>query len=291
MNKSNNSIHNDEQAKDKTLDETTQAYQNEEEEEKEEDEDEDQLSELTNFKKLNLRRAPTNRIPIVGESSPSLQESSADQNCKIHSINLNDQAKLEINDSNNRIKIMQELNERRNKNLIKNFNPRPLKVESSKKSNNDSNDDDDDEEDKIMAPRIERFLSIVEIPPEILLYTQQLAHQQREAKAAQEDKMAKKKQKNDQQNKVGVGKKVQQNAKKKDDSHPTNDDLINETRKGSNKCVMFDRNSIRHYHNGSGLTQAAKREIIKSIIKNFDMNKYLQEFKESQIVEVKLDRK
>lgn len=100
----------------------------------------------------------------------------------------------------------------------------------------------------LMKNRVERFLSIVELPPEILLLQQKFALEQ--------EKKAKKK---------GSKEKSEMAEKNKN-------------------------NNIRHYHDGSGLSQGARADIIKEIIKNFDMESYVNNFIEKNVIEVKLSQ-
>ncbi|CAF0922859.1 unnamed protein product [Brachionus calyciflorus] len=118
----------------------------------------------------------------------------------------------------------------------------------SKRADSTSSNEDDDEIDKL-KPRVERFLSIAEIPPDILLLQQKLEIQAR---------------KNSKTNK---------------------EDL-----KKSNKINNKSNKNIHHYHNGSSLSRAERAKIIKDIIKNFDLEKYISDFNEKDVIEVKLDK-
>ena len=45
------------------------------------------------------------------------------------------------------------------------------------------------------------------------------------------------------------------------------------------------------YRNGNGLPQQVRAEIIRNIIKNFNLEKYISQFKAEYIVEIELDKK
>lgn len=105
-----------------------------------------------------------------------------------------------------------------------------------------------DPELDLIKNRVERFLSIVELPPEVLLLQQKYAIQQ-------ETQTKKKSYKDKKENKE----------------------------KNKNK-------SIRNYHDGSGLCQSVRADIIKEIIKNFDMEKYINDFYEKNAIKVNLSK-
>lgn len=144
-----------------------------------------------------------------------------------------------------------------------------------------SEDCQSDEDDSVFKPRVERFLSIVELPPEVLLYAQQ-KFQINASNIGIVEPLSKKDLKTKKQSTLSLSK-VTETKKVIVKQDTSNSSTPREKQKHHQK--------IRYYHDGSGLSQTARANIIKDIIKNFDLNKYLNDFKSSHIVELKLDKK
>jgi hypothetical protein len=258
----------------------------EEEEEAEEldeadDELEDELSELANFKKITVGKPSKPRIPVAQES-PSIENNTTQLNV----LNLNEKVEItKVDDSvMQNLKIMQARNAKKTNEVKKSRGGRFARKASE--------DDDDYGEITSFAPRIERFLSIVELPPEILMYTQQLA-QQRSKEAADRTK-------NETAEQNGPSEATKDAKKQTKPRFPVLKPPYGRVdpakkKKANQKTATSkadeDKEMIRHYRNGAGLSQAAKREIIRDIIRNFDMKKYLSEFKESSVVEITYDKR
>lgn len=131
-----------------------------------------------------------------------------------------------------------------------------------------------EDEELFLAPRVERFLSVVEIPAEILMYMQMA-----EANAAA-------------QRRAEAEKKAQAEAAAANSGRhgAFGKRFAAHNHRAKPKVIDNDKDLIRRLQ-GSGLNQAAKREIIRDIIKHFDMKKYLNDFKERNIIEINFDNR
>ena len=144
--------------------------------------------------------------------------------------------------------------------------------QNSKEKDNTTNDDIDEDEECTSKPRMERFLSICEIPPEILLYQQEMQRKfgagGGEANGSPE--------KNSKINNV-LAKNVF-GQKKKFPIKKNDFERIDKTKSFSTKF-------------GNGLSQQVRAEIIKNIIKNFNLENYINQFKSNFVIEIELDKK
>ncbi len=133
----------------------------------------------------------------------------------------------------------------------------------NKLPNEDSGEDSDIFDDPpIMMKRVERFLSIVDLPQDVIYATQQV-FAQRHSVIAEEDE-------NDEDEQNG-----QVTAK-------TSVLAV----KSFQKCNKFS-----YLQEGYGLSQEQKAKIIANIIENFDMDYYLNEFREKNAALIKLQKK
>jgi hypothetical protein len=251
-----------------------------EEDEELEDELEDELSELANFKKITIGRPNKPRIPTI-------QDPSGNENNELKVVNLNEKVEIVKNEDHEaqNLKVMEARAAKKISEVKRSRGGR-----FTRKASEESTSDDDYGDMIGFAPRVERFLSIVEIPPEILMYTQQLANQQTK-KAADRPK-------NEAVEQSATTDTNNNTTKQKSSRFPNLKPpygRVNNAKKAKAKTAPNkadeDKEMIRHYRNGAGLSQAAKREIIRDIIRNFDMKKYLSEFKESSVVEITYDRR
>lgn len=124
-------------------------------------------------------------------------------------------------------------------------------------------------------PRVDRFLSIVEIPPEILWLTQQkFAQKFQNMPEVDETKL----------DEVDEEKLVESNVEstKKGKKHA----------KKTNK-LKTDKNKAgsRSFRDGSTLTQEVKAQIIKDIIRNYDLDLYIKEAKARDVVQIEYKKK
>jgi len=145
-----------------------------------------------------------------------------------------------------------------------------------KRSNSEektTNDDIEEDEEPTNKPRVERFLSICEIPPEILLYQQEM---QRKFGATDDNAgcglFGQKSKKENGTPKLGLIPKRQFPTKKNDFER------IDKTKSFSTKF-------------GNGLSQQVRAEIIRNIIKNFNLENYINQFKSDYVIEIELDKK
>ena len=240
--------------------ESKQNVHQEEHGEDELEEKEDQVCELANnFKRMSLGKR--NRIQIVQDSSLQTPAPAAASATQPTIVNLNESVAI-VADS-----------KPTNHELTPRKRPSLRRSSSTRKAMNA-----DEEEEMSFAPRIERFLSICEIPPEVLMYTQQLADAKNASLKLEREKKA--------AAAAALGSSLARGGARSLKSRRNFISKNTTTPKNTE-----DRESIRRYHNGSGLTQAATREIIKNISRSFDLKNYLSEFKQSQIIEVNFDKR
>jgi hypothetical protein len=133
---------------------------------------------------------------------------------------------------------------------------------------NETNDDIEEAEEHIGKPRVERFLSICEIPPEILMYQQEM---QRKFGGGAGGGGQERRNENEAPKKI-FSKKNKFAAKKNDF------EKIDKTKSFSTKF-------------GNGLSQQVRAEIIRNIIKNFNLENYINQFKSDYVIEIELDKK
>ncbi len=135
--------------------------------------------------------------------------------------------------------------------------------------------DDEDDEDDIMeeAPimrRVERFLSIVDLPQDVIYATQQV-FAQRHSIIAEED----------------------ENEEEEGETAQVANKAV--AVKGANKSRNVESfqksNKFSYFQEGYGLSQDQKAKIISDIIKNFNMERYLEEFRERDTALIKLKKK
>ena len=107
---------------------------------------------------------------------------------------------------------------------------------------------DNDNELDLIKNRVERFLSIVELPPEVMQLQEKFALQ------------------------------LEKNKKRKNPK-------VYKDNKEWNKNRTF-----RNYHDGSGLSQEFRANIIREIISNFNLESYINKFLEKNIIQVKLSK-
>ncbi len=135
--------------------------------------------------------------------------------------------------------------------------------------------DEEDDEDDIMeeAPimrRVERFLSIVDLPQDVIYATQQV-FAQRHSIIAEED----------------------ENEEEEGETAQVANKAV--AVKGANKSRNVESfqksNKFSYFQEGYGLSQDQKAKIISDIIKNFNMERYLEEFRERDTALIKLKKK
>jgi hypothetical protein len=183
--------------------------------------------------------------------------------------------KEEDESAEEQINIIQPARERRTSS-IKNTE-RKRSINSKIKKQQQVNEADLDESscsEPLNRPRVDRFLSIVEIPPEIIWLTQQ-AFAKNNAKNESIDEEEEEEPKLD-ENKTKpttliTNKKKKPKIKKK------------QKRKESFNIFKFDY--------GSSLTQQAKANIIKEIIKNYDLDLFMNELRSRDVVQINLNKK
>lgn len=123
-------------------------------------------------------------------------------------------------------------------------------------------------------PRVDRFLSIVEIPPEVVWLSQQKFAKQFSMPDIEETAIDETKA-TEAEPEV---KKLEQILKKK-------------TNKKVKKIDNKGKNSSRSNLNGSTLSQETKARIIKDIIRNYDIDYFMDELRAKDIVQIQLNKK
>jgi hypothetical protein len=275
-------------------------------------EEKDDVHELTNFKNMTL----SSRKRISFNSKNDIQQHELNNTNNLNNQPKSGGIKIITFDENAHTetkqkahKQMQKSIETKPKTTVRPSRPRAARprIQLKKKTKKESDDenetkkksDDEDIEDEEFSskPRVERFLSICEIPPEILMYTQQIYGSQFQDQNHDEQH----KEESSQDNKAQDS---SNNNNIKDEKNAflvnkRNSKLLSERIKLNNKKKMKKSTSsndlkgekIKHYHNGSGLSQKVRKEIIKSIIKSYDIEKYIRNFNSNYVIEVELNKK
>lgn len=190
---------------------------------------------------------------------------------------------------------------------------------TSSQSRNDS--DTGVECDMMGVPRVDRFLSIYEIPEEVIQQSQKIFQQRSSGSFSKQ--IGPNRASNDLKKPNGTNnsKQIASNASKiaaELASNPTNNRITNATtttierkdsinsranreaasltKNNNNLSVgggLYDLKSIKSvksYANGAGLTNQRKREIIKEILKNYNMEKFIEDFRQSNVSVIPLPR-
>jgi hypothetical protein len=132
---------------------------------------------------------------------------------------------------------------------------------------NETNDDIEEAEEPVGKPRVERFLSICEIPPEILMYQQEM------------------------QRKFGGGGGVGQERRTDNDAPKKIPGKKNRFAAKKNDFEKIDKTKSFSTKFGNGLSQQVRAEIIRNIIRNFNLENYINQFKSDYVIEIELDKK
>ena len=200
-----------------------------------------------------------------------------------------------------KINEMNESNDEGRNNLnTKNDNPfnhRSSVSDSGDKSDENfskSENDDDiyDEEEIYVRPRVERFLSVYELPPEVLLFTQQ--NYPRIGSEKTKDKSI-----IDVDQSSSSGSRVFNKPKSPElvknihnlDLKPKKSITEVSVITNAYKLSLPNVKKVKTYHNGTGLSQTVKAEIIRNIIKNLDVDKYVKDFKAENATVIKVRSK
>jgi hypothetical protein len=189
-----------------------------------------------------------------------------------------------------------------------------VKLEPKKEVNNEEDDIINEDEDNYFKakPRVERFLSIVEIPQEILYYTQQkfgglsemggIGEENEDLDTEKENDEKKVSPKKDNLNRMeNIAEEDSDIDENQVEEKPieklTISTKLPEINKRNRKTLSEKKpkkkpvETIKFYYNGSTLSQQAKAQIIKNIIDNYDLDKYLNEFKSNFYVDIIFDKK
>lgn len=154
--------------------------------------------------------------------------------------------------------------------------------------------DESSDADEEFKKRVQRFLSVVEIPQEqILIYTP----------SAVMSNSGKVKTNGASSGNGFFESLVQSNESQSNASSTKNTKNVTKLSTESVKLTIVDvdgsdasvvktkMNRLKGYRNGTGLTQDKKARIIKEIIKNYDLDAYMDKIKETSVVEYKHDKK
>lgn len=181
--------------------------------------------------------------------------------------------KEEDESAEEQINIIQPVRERCTSS-IKNTE-RKRSINSKIKKQQQVNETDLDESscsEPLNRPRVDRFLSIVEIPPEIIWLTQQaFAKNNAKNESIDEEEEPKLEENKTKPTTLITNKNKKPKIKKK------------QKRKESFNIFKFDY--------GSSLTQQAKANIIKEIIKNYDLDLFMNELRSRDVVQINLNKK
>ena len=184
--------------------------------------------------------------------------------------------KEEDESAEEQINIIQPVRERRTSS-IKN-SERKRSINSKIKKQQQINETDLDESscsEPLNRPRVDRFLSIVEIPPEIIWLTQQA--------------FAKNNAKNE-----SIDEEEEEEPKLEENKTKPTTLIANKNKKPKTKKKQKKRKesfNIFKFVYGSSLTQQAKANIIKEIIKNYDLDLFMNELRSRDVVQINLNKK
>lgn len=178
------------------------------------------------------------------------------------------------------INITQPARERRTSSFKHTGRKRSINSKTKKQQQQANAEADLDESscsEPLNRPRVDRFLSIVEIPPEIIWLTQQA--------------FAKNNAKNESINEEEEEEpKLEENKTKP----TTTTAIMNRNKKPKIKKKQQKRKesfNIFKFDYGSSLTQQAKANIIKEIIKNYDLDLFMNELRSRDVVQINLNKK
>jgi hypothetical protein len=177
---------------------------------------------------------------------------------------------------------------------------------------------EDEEEELRMKPRVERFLSVVELSPEVMWLQQQKLQQLLLAKSRangdeddsekEEEEEKEKGKENDEEDTSNKSSYDEKSASKpllkRQATHASSaPGCVSKTKtatfteltklsgsKAAPKANSFGARWRYPRMNTSSLSQATKADIIRNIIRNLNVENYLSEFRSSEVVEMKLDK-
>ena len=160
-------------------------------------------------------------------------------------------------------------------------------AKSAAKAETDEDETDNDDSPHLMnRPRVDRFLSIVEIPPEVIWLTQQkfansMANKWNDNSIEEADE-------NGQENET----KIESVAKTTDTTVKPNKPKTKSQPANNKKHSIFNNSNLKFFGaDGTGLTQATKALIIKDIIRNYDIGHFMNELRAKDVVQIKLNKK
>lgn len=151
------------------------------------------------------------------------------------------------------------------------------KLSGSETEASGTDDLTDEEEERLrMRQRISRFLSVCDLPDEVVAMTQQSFEQRIQTQETIEEE-------DEEATGLDATKTGEMEAEKKD---------RNPKLKGlsSRQHSFMNSNKFSYYERGYGLSQEEKTRIITEIIRDFDLERYVDEFKEKEVLSIKLKK-
>lgn len=151
------------------------------------------------------------------------------------------------------------------------------KLSGSETEGSGADDLTDEEEEMLrMRQRISRFLSVCDLPDEVVAMTQQSFEQRIHTQETIEEE-------DEEATELDVTKTGKMDTERKG---------RNPKLKGSpsRQHSFMNSNKFSYYERGYGLSQEEKTRIITDIIRDFDLERYVDEFKEKQVLSIKLKK-
>jgi hypothetical protein len=176
------------------------------------------------------------------------------------------------------------------------INSKPnLNKQTAKTETDEEDSENDDSTSHLMnRPRVDRFLSIVEIPPEVVWLTQQkfannMANKWNDNSIEEADENEPD---SNQENETKIEQQAKPNDTAKSKAPKTKCQLDTNKKKHSifnnnNNMNLFGTDQIF----GTGLSQTAKAQIIKDIIRNYDIDRFMNQLRAKEVVQIKLNKK
>ena len=148
------------------------------------------------------------------------------------------------------------------------------KYRNNKRTSLRDDDNEEEDEESLAKSRVSRFLSIIELPPEVLQL--QLANTVPYPYSLEEE---------DETQTLKPDIKTVNPLPSPSLVHRSKSDILDDEVEKKRK----EKSRIRHYENGSGIPQHVKAKIIMSILKDLDVDKSISRYLEPDIVSIKLD--
>ena len=147
------------------------------------------------------------------------------------------------------------------------------------------NEEEENEDDLVSSsfnnpnkPRVDRFLSIVEIPPEIVWLTQQKFAKQFQDMMEEIDEN-------------NLEKETKEPSKEEQEKESKKVDSVKPKKTTKQKKKKTNEKTNKNNFALSGLTQEMKAQIIKDIIRNYDIELFIKEARARDVIQIEIKKK